>query len=71
MVELSYRWCHRHAKNLSAVLLTLVNSFSVVSLKKTVINFWLFGYFSPLSATPGKNVVDGVVDTSDKFTPKD
>ncbi len=44
-------------KNLSAVSLTLVNSFSVVSLT-LAINFRPFGYFWPVSTTPGKNVIN-------------
>jgi hypothetical protein len=52
------------AKNLSAVSLTPVNSFLTVT---PVINFRLFGYFRPVSTTPGKNVIGGVNDTSDKF----
>jgi hypothetical protein len=53
-------------KNLSAVSFTPVNNFSAVSLTP-VISFWLFGYFWPVSRTPGKNVIAGVNDTGDKL----
>ena len=42
-------------KNLSAVSLSSVNSFRP------------FGYFRPVSMTPGKNVIAGVNDTGDKL----
>jgi hypothetical protein len=48
------------------VLLTPVNSFSAVLLTPAI-NFRPFGYFSPVSTTPGKNVIAGVVDTGDKL----
>jgi hypothetical protein len=56
----------RLSKNLSAVSLTPVNDFSAVSLTPAI-NFWLLGYFWPVSTTPGKNVIAGVVDTGDKL----
>ena len=43
--------------NLSVVSLTPLNSFSAVSLTP-VINFRFFGYFWPVSTTPGKNVIN-------------
>ncbi len=52
--------------NLSAVLLSSDNSSAVVSLTPAK-NFWLFGYFLPVSTTPGKNLIAGVVDISDKL----
>ncbi len=53
-------------KNLSTVSLTPVNNFSAVSLIPAI-NFRLFGYFWPVSKTPGKNVITGVIDTGDKL----
>ncbi len=53
-------------KNLPAVSLTPVNNFSAVSLTPAI-NFCLFGYFWPVSTTPGKNVIAGVNDTGDKL----
>jgi hypothetical protein len=32
-----------------------------------MINFMFFGFFWPVSTTPGKNVIAGVKDTADKF----
>ncbi len=44
-----------------------IKSFSAVSLTP-VINFKFFGYFWPVSTTPGKNFITGVNDTADKFS---
>jgi hypothetical protein len=51
--------------NLSAVSLTPVNSFLAVSLTPAI-NVRLFGYFLPVSTTPGSNFIAGVNDTAEK-----
>ncbi len=44
-----------------------MNSFWVVLLTPAAINFRFFGYFWLVSMTPGKNVIAGFNDTSDKL----
>ncbi len=48
------------------MLLTPLNSFSAVSLTPMK-NFRFFGYFWPVSTTPGKNFIAGVNNTKDKL----
>jgi hypothetical protein len=55
-------------KNLLAVSLTPLNIFSAAS-TTPAINFTLFGYLWPVSTTPGKNVIAGVVFTGDNCSP--
>jgi hypothetical protein len=43
-----------------------VNSFSAVSTTPPN-SFRLFGYILPVSTTPGKNLIAGVIDTGDKL----